>query len=494
MQALPPGAARPVYAYPQHASFGTCELLYGVFGEALQGRRRGDFWVLRARSTSRACTVLAVHDVYEERRSNQYRDLAAYLAEYPRERVFRCVHQRDLARVLQCGVLEGLAQEDICVTSDVWLALEGASAYGPGWNLLVFELAVGREAVGQYELPPAFPCGADVHVCTLVNAERTVFRALYPDQLLLQMVVEIEVYACKDAPPEYGETPVLNPGLHMQRARQRALAAAVVGSADYGPSPVPQSTSDACSEADIEAAPARLSRPTTRGALAVDFCTDGSCALLQATDARLCAADIFCDTSTSPITAEAARGSPDTVDVYACDFEPHFFAFCTADTRNTGTHAVAGKISCSGLHTADARQPQVCEADARKPQVCEADARERSDARPGARMCPKKSGARTRAQSPNRVCCSKLPYGAVVVMRNMLRPFEFCEGKLGQVWHVEHGKRPKFWVIALDKAVGVKIAEINSGRSAYYAPHFILMLQRFQLERCSDVAHAQAKA
>jgi hypothetical protein len=109
-------------------------------------------------------------------------------------------------------------------------------------------------------------------------------------------------------------------------------------------------------------------------------------------------------------------------------------------------------------------------------------------------MDPKRSGARTRAQSPNMVRSSKLERGSAVVMRHMLPPFQFCEGKAGHVWHVDHGKRPKFWVLAQDAAVGLKIAKINRGRSSYYAPHVMLILQRFQLERCADAADAQARA
>ena len=540
MQVLPPGAARRVYAYPQPAGLGACHLLLGVFGPALQARRSGAYWVLGAHSLSRACTVLAVHEVYEERRSMQHRELAAFLGAFPRERVFRCVHERDLGRVLRRGVLEGLDQEDTCVTSDVWLALEGARAYGPGWHLLVFELAVGREAVGPYAPPAASVCSADAHVCTVVNAERTVFRPLYPDQLLLHMVVELEVYACKAAPPGYEETPTLNPGQDMQRARQRALAAAVVASADCQSLPVAESTRDACWQAGMQLARAGVSQYNTPDASALDFCTDASCALLHATDAKLCAADIFRDTSTSPVVGELGCSSPGTVDVYACDFEHKFLAAPMQDRSHAGADAVpeadagAGAVfeapagayfvaeadagadavleadagadfvakadaGADAVLEADAGADFVAEADAGADFVAEADAdadavRMAGNLHTHPRMDPKRSGARTRAQSPNMVRSSKLERGSAVVMRHMLPPFQFCEGKAGHVWHVDHGKRPKFWVLAQDAAVGLKIAKINSGRSSYYAPHVILILQRFQLERCADAADAQAEA
>tara|TARA_Y100000389_G_scaffold132857_1_gene130322 strand:+ start:4182 stop:5804 length:1623 start_codon:yes stop_codon:yes gene_type:complete len=540
MQALPPGAARRVYAYPQPAGLGACHLLLSVFGPALQARRGGAYWVLGARSLSCACTVLAVHEVHEERRSIQHRELAAFLGAFPRECVFRCVHERDLGRVLRRGVLEGLDQEDTCVTSDVWLALEGARAYGPGWHLLVFELAVGREAVGPYAPPAASVCSADAHVCTVVNTERTVFRPLYPDQLLLHMVVELEVYACKAAPPGYEETPASNPELYMQRARQRALAAAVVASADCGSPPVAESTRDACWQAGMQLARAGVPQYNTPDASALDFCTDASCALLHATDARLCAADIFRDTSTSPVVGELGCSSPGTVDVYACDFEHKFLAAPMQDRSHAGADAVpeadagAGAVfeapagadfvaeadagACAALE-APAGADFVAEVDAGADAVPEADAGAGAafeapagadfvaEAEAGAdavrmagnlhthpRMDPKRSGARTRAQSPNMVRSSKLERGSAVVMRHMLPPFQFCEGKAGHVWHVDHGKRPKFWVLAQDAAVGLKIAKINRGRSSYYAPHVMLILQRFQLERCAHAADAQAEA
>ena len=148
---------------------------------------------------------------------------------------------------------------------------------------------------------------------------------------------------------------------------------------------------------------------------------------------------------------------------------------------------------------ADAGADFVAEADAGADFVAEADAdadavRMAGNLHTHPRMDPKRSGARTRAQSPNMVRSSKLERGSAVVMRHMLPPFQFCEGKAGHVWHVDHGKRPKFWVLAQDAAVGLKIAKINSGRSSYYAPHVILILQRFQLERCADAADAQAEA
>ena len=510
MQALPPGAARRVYAYPEPAGVRACQLLHGLFGAALQARRGCDYWVLGACGLSCACTVLAVHDVYEGRRSIQHWELAAYLGAFPRERVFRCVHERDLGRVLRRGVLEGLEQQDTCVTSDVWLAVEGARAYGPGWHLLVFELAVGREAVGPYTPPAACACSADAHVCTVVNTERTVFRPLYPDQLLLHMVVELEVYACKAAPPGYEETPTLNPGQDMQRARQRALAAAVVASADCGSPPVAESTRDACWQAGMQLARAGVSQYNTPDASALDFCTDASCALLHATDARLCAADIFRDTSTSPVVGELGCSSPGTVDVYACDFEHKFLAAPMQDRSHAGADAVPEADAGAGaVFEADAGADFVAEADAGAGAVVEApagaDAVLEADAGADAvrmagylhthpRMDPKLSGARTRAQSPNMVRSSKLERGSAVVMRHMLPPFQFCEGKAGHVWHVDHGKRPKFWVLAQDAAVGLKIAKINSGRSSYYPPHVMLILQRFQLERCADAADAQAEA
>ena len=500
MQALPPGAARPVYAYPQPASVGACQLLLGVFGPALQARRGGDFWVLGARSPSCACTVLAVHDVNEERRSMQHRELAAYLGAFPRERVFRCVHERDLGRVLRRGVLEGLEQEDTCVTSDVWLALEGARAYGAGWHVLVFELAVGREAVGPYAPPAASVCSADAHVCTVVNAERTVFRPLYPDQLLLHMVVELEVYTCKAAPPEYEATPVLNPGLDMLRVRQRVLAAAVVASADCRSPPVAESTRDACWQAGMQVARAGICQYNTADPSDLDFCTDASSALLLATDAKLCAADIFCDTSTSPVVGELGCSCPDTVNVYACDFEHKFLAVPIQDRSHAGADCVPeADAGADAVFEADVGADYVPEADAGADSVPEEDAgadavRMAGNVQTLPRMDTKRSGARTRAQSPNMVRSSKLERGSAVVMRNMLSPFQFCEGKLGHVWHVEHGKRPKFQVLVQDAAVGLKIAKINSGRRSYYAPHVMLILQRFQLERCADVEHARARA
>ena len=540
MQALPPGAARAAYTFPEPASLHACQLLDGVFGSALQARRGADLWVLGARIRSCACTVLAVHEVYEARWSDRHKDLAAYLAAYPSERVFRCVHQRDLGRVLQRGVLEGLAKEDTCLTSDVSLALEGARVFGPGCYLLVFELAVGREAVAPYEAAEVHPGTAGAHVCTVVNAERTLFRPQYPDQLLLHLVVELEVYACEPAPPELQRTPMCNPALDMQRARENALASAAGSSVDVGNSRRPPSnfrgvreqiTADArnsfpkaehapkhapCSlygvygnaaahaadarsdaERSLQHAPCSLygvygnatahaadeladadrslqhatagnmcrlgsgfqsacEKMTTHAAMGMDLCTDASFALLHATEARLCAADIFWDTSTSPVVDAVGCGSREIAETYACDFVPKFVV-CSEPAEST---------------------PDTSDADAR----C---GRHAAPASP--QNCSKSGRTRTRARSPNMVRCSGLDCGAQVVMRNMIQPFKFCEGERGHVWHVHRGKRPIFFVIAQNMNVSVRIVEINSRRKNYHAPCMILMLQRFQLEQCADV-------
>jgi hypothetical protein len=166
------------------------------------------------------------------------------------------------------------------------------------------------------------------------------------------------------------------------------------------------------------------------------------------------------------------------------------------DGRSTNTHQFP---RAPDGHSTDTHQfpgsPDACSTgiDAVAIELARKDARDKSEASALPRMCPKQTGARTRAQSPNMVRSSKLHHGAAVVMRNMLHPFKFCEGKLGHVWHVNHGKRPIFWVIAQDENIGLEIAKINRGRRSYYAPHFILMLQRFQLERCADAAGATAE-
>jgi hypothetical protein len=167
---------------------------------------------------------------------------------------------------------------------------------------------------------------------------------------------------------------------------------------------------------------------SAHAALGTDLCTDTSCALLHATDARLCAADIFGDTSTSPVVDAIGCGSWELGETYVCDFVPKF-AVCSAP---------AGSM------------PDTCDADAR------------------------------------RWDCSGLDRGVQVVMRNMIQPFRFCEGERGLVLHVQRGKLPLFWVIAWDMNVSMEIVKINSRRKNYCAPCKILMLQRYQLEQCAD--------
>lgn len=384
MQALPPGAARSVYAFPKPATVRVCKLLHAVFGAALQAWRGGYYWVLGVRCARYACTVLAVHEVDEARRSDRHRDLATFLAEYPREQVYRCVHERDLERVLKYGVLEGLDDVDACLTSDVWLALEGACPLGPRWHLLVFELAVGGEAVAPYDAGAECAHAAGAHVCTVVNAERTLFRPLYPDQLLLHMVLELEVCECKAVAPEQEHTPLCNPALDIERARENALAGALgstLGAANVRAlQDAPFGPGGKRANAPTHAGPLRadVGRAVRQVALGLDFCTDASCALLHGTEARLCAGEIFSDTDTSPVADVVGCECLHTAETYACNFVPQF--------------SVCGKPA----QPAEATTPDTKNASAR--------GRVHESATPP-RTCPDRGGARTLEQSPNVVCC-----------------------------------------------------------------------------------------
>ena len=235
--------------------------------------------------------------------------------------------------------------------------------------------------------------------------------------------------------------------------------------------------------------------------LAVDFCNDSSCALLQATDAKLCAQDIFLETDKSPVAAELRSSGLDNVEIYACDFVPQFTMAwkedeCYKSTSRGVTAAACSSFDAIESYKKDEAGAQVCTVDIfiDNEETYQANTCGESNAHMEPRMCPKRYSARTRAKSPNMVRCSQLQCGVAVIMRNMLHPFEFCEGKLGHVWRVHQGKRPIFWVRAQDTALSLEIARVNSRRRSYYPPFVILMLQRFQLERCVDVAEAQSQA